>query len=151
MARRRSVPTRYVVQAVVRRGNSFLLVLERKDNKWHLPTGRVEHNESLFDAACRETLEESGIKIRLDGILRITRSLRRRGVARVSVVFLASPLDNKPPKITPDSESLGAAWVTLSEIADLPLRLESTRDLLESVSAGRPVYPLDLIYEWEIR
>ena len=56
---------------VVRKGNRFLLVHERKHGqRWYLPAGRVEFGETFPEAAKREVMEEAGVPISLDGILR---------------------------------------------------------------------------------
>jgi phosphatase NudJ len=60
-------------------------------------------------------------------------------------VYSGSPRDDTPPKTTPDEESLGAAYLTLDEIAKLPLRGADLRGLLEAVAAGRQVFPLDML------
>ena len=65
--------------------------------------------------------------------------------ARVRVIFAATPRDDTKPKTEPDEESLQAAWLTLEEIAKLPLRGSDLRALLESVALGRPVWPLEIL------
>lgn len=49
----------------------FLSVLECGNQGWWLPGGRVEPGERLIDAAIRECKEESGIDVKVLGILRI--------------------------------------------------------------------------------
>jgi phosphatase NudJ len=142
---RTPTPTWFFALAIVRLGPRFLLTREVKYGaSWSLPGGRVEPGETLTRACVREVLEETGVPVTLDGIYRIehTASPDR---ARVRVVYAATPRDDTPPKITADEESLGAAWVTLEEIAKLPLRGSDLRALLESVAAGRQIYPLELI------
>ena len=69
------IPTSYFALVVVQHGDRFLLVQERKHGqRWHLPAGRAEPGESLAEAAERETLEESGVKVRLTGVLRVEHS-----------------------------------------------------------------------------
>ncbi len=105
----RAIPTWCFAVAVVRRGDQFLIVHERKHGQlWYLPAGRVEPGETFFAAACRETLEETGIPIRVVGVLRVEHSPGRTA-ARLRVVFLAEPIDDTPPKSVPDEESLEAA------------------------------------------
>ncbi len=61
------------------------------------------------------------------------------------VVFLAEPTDDTPPKTEPDDESLGAAWVALSELPNYTLRGDEVAELFEYVASGGAVYPPDLI------
>lgn len=142
---RSPIPTWYFALVVVRRGHRFLLTQERKyGSTWSIPGGRVEPGESLVTAAIREVHEETGVPIRIDGILRVEHSPAESTV-RMRVLFVGTPLDDTPPKTTADDESLGAAWLTLDEIRDKPLRGAELRALLESVEAGRQIFPLDLL------
>lgn len=140
------IPTWYFALVVVRRGHRFLLTQEQKyGNSWSIPGGRVEPGESLYTAAVREVLEETGVPVRLDGVLRVEHTAAPDGSARVRVIFTGSPLDDTPPKTVSDEESLGAAYLTLDEMRARKLRGSELGALLESVAQGRPVYPLDLL------
>jgi phosphatase NudJ len=142
---RTPIPTWYFAMAVVRLGPRFLLCQERKyGSTWSIPGGRVEPGEQLVEACLREVLEETSVPVMIDGILRVEHTPSGNG-ARVRVVFAATPRDDTPPKSVADEESLQARWLTLDEIAQLPLRGSDLRALLESVAAGRAVYPLDLL------
>jgi len=139
------IPTWYFALAVVRLGRRFLLTQEKKyGESWSIPGGRVEAGESLQEAAVREVLEETGIAIQLEGLLRVEHATSASG-ARVRIIYVASPTDDREPKSTPDDESLGAAWLTLDEIRRLKLRGADLRALLEAVTQGCPIYPLDVI------
>ena len=139
------IPTWYFALVVVRRGQRFLLTQERKyGSRWSIPGGRVEPGETLVKAAIREVHEETGVPIRVDGILRIEHAVQPDGT-RMRVLFTGSPIDDTPPKTVADEESLGAAWLTLEEIRGLKLRGGELGILLESVAAGRLVFPLELL------
>ena len=139
------IPTWFFALVVVRKGEKFLLIHEKKhDQTWYYPGGRVELAETLVEAAERETLEESGVPVVLEGILRIEHTPRADG-ARLRVVFLARPKDETPPKSVPDDESLGAAWVGLDEIHRYPLRDPEVKTTFAAVLAGAPVHPLSLL------
>lgn len=139
------IPTWFFAVVVVRRGDRFLLVHECKhDQLWYLPAGRVEPGEELVAAAEREALEETGVPVRVDGILRVEHTPLHTS-ARVRVVFSAVPADDTPPKSKPDGESLEAAWVRVDELDRYPLRGEDVRELLEHVAAGGAIYPLELL------
>lgn len=138
---REPIPTWCFAVVVVRRGDQFLLVHERKHGQlWYLPAGRVERGETFVAAACRETQEEAGLPIRVTGVIRVEHSPSSVG-SRLRVVFLAEPTDETPPKSHPDEESLGAAWVRLDELNAYPLRGEEVRDLFAYVANGGFVAP----------
>lgn len=143
---RAPIPTWCFVLVVVRQGDRFLLVHERKHGqRWYVPAGRVEPGETFAAAALRETAEEAGIPIALEGVLRVEHSPHPDGSARLRVVYVARPADQTPPKSLPDEESLGAAWVGLGELDRLPLRGLEVRELLRAVAAGAPVLPLGAV------
>jgi phosphatase NudJ len=112
---------------------------------WYLPAGRAEAGEDLVTTARRETLEEAGIPIVVDGILRVEHSPLPGGNARLRVVFAARPADDAPPKSIPDDESLRAVWAGMDELSYYPLRGDEVRALCEYAARGGPVYPLSLL------
>lgn len=145
MVAREAIPTWFFTLVVVRKGERFLVVQERKHGQlWYLPAGRVEEGEGLKEAALRETREETGVPVVLEGILKIEHTPRRGGT-RVRVIFLARPADDTPPKSVADSESLRAAWVTLEELQTLPLRGDEVATLFRAVAGGMPAAPLSLL------
>jgi 8-oxo-dGTP pyrophosphatase MutT (NUDIX family) len=93
----------------------------------------------------REALEEAGIAIALDGVIRVEHTPRADGHTRCRVLFTAHPVDDTPPKSTPDEESLGAAWITLDAMHEYDLRGEEIRALCEYVASGGPVFPLFVV------
>ena len=142
---REPIPTWFFVKVVVQQGDRFLLVQERRFNQpWHVPAGRAEPGETLVAAALRETMEEAAVPVILDGVLRVEHS-PHPDKAYLGVVFLAHPVAAVPPKSVPDEESLGAAWFTLKEAEQLPLREQDILDVLRHVRDGGPAYPLNLL------
>lgn len=113
--------------------------------------GRVEHGEALGDAALRETKEEAGIDITLEGVLRFEHSVMGKG-ARLRAIFFARPKDDlQKPKSKPDDESEEARYMTLAEFQHL---IEHDREKLRSgepyawfayVEKKGPVYPLSVL------
>ena len=142
---RSAIPTWFFVLVVVRRGDRFLVVHELKHGQlWYLPAGRVEPGETLVAAAHRETMEETGVPIELEGILRVEHTPMADG-ARVRVIFLARPADATPPRSEPNDETLGAAYVTLAELDRLALRGDEVRELFAYVARGAHVAPMALL------
>jgi len=95
----------------------YLLVEEGCEQGWWLPGGRVDPGETFKEAAIRETLEEGGILVELKGILRVEYSPYKDGGARMRIIFYAEPKDDRPPKQTPNFESVRAAWITWDEMS----------------------------------
>ncbi|MGE5656780.1 MAG: NUDIX domain-containing protein [Actinomycetota bacterium] len=140
------IPSWYFALVVVRWGKRFLLVQERKHGStWCLPGGRVEPGETLVQAARREIQAETGIRILLEGILRIEHTPMSIGTARVRVIFVGRPQDQSPPKSEPDEETLAACWFSLEEFDQLALRGKEIREICKYVANGAPLYPLSLI------
>lgn len=145
---REAIPTWFFAMVVVRLGRRFLVVHERKHGqRWYLPAGRVEPGETLVQAAIRETLEESGVPVVIEGVLRVEHSITADGGARVRVFVLARPASDTPPKSVPDEHALEARWVTLDELALLPLRGDEVLSVFRYVSDGGAVHPLSVLTE----
>lgn len=143
---REAIRTWFFALVVARHEGRFLLVQERKHGRsWSLPGGRVEPGERFRDAAVRETLEEAGVPVVLEGVLRIEHSPRTDGTARCRAIFLARPEGDPTPKSEPDDESLGARWVTPEEAARLPLRGEDILETFRHVASGGMIHPLSVL------
>ncbi|MGH3281905.1 MAG: NUDIX hydrolase [Trebonia sp.] len=112
------------VVAVVAREDGAVLLIRRTDNgNWALPGGAMEMNESVADAAIRETFEETGIKAEVTGLLGVYSDPRHvihftsnDEVRReFSVALTARPTGGRP---TPSSESSEVRWVAPEDLAD---------------------------------
>jgi ADP-ribose pyrophosphatase YjhB (NUDIX family) len=145
---RQPTPTHTFVIVVVRQGDRFLLVHETKHGQlWYLPAGRVEPGETFVEAAYRETLEEAGLTIKLEGLLRIERVVLPGGGCRMRVFFAARLHGEGVPKSVPDQHSLEAAWFDLENIPRGSLRGDDVEEILTWVARGAPVHPLSLLVE----
>lgn len=145
---REVIPTVFIALVICRRDDRFLVVHERKHGqRWFLPAGRVEPGESLADGARRECLEEAGLPVVLEGVLRIEHT-PLPDLTRLRVFFTARPADDRPPKSEPDDESLEAAWRTIPELEEMS-RARLLRDgfieTLKAVAAGAPIAPLSVL------
>ena len=139
---REAIPTWFFAVTVVRDGERFLLVEEKKHRGWYLPAGRVEPGETLAEAAVRETLEESGVRVVLDGVLRVEHS-PAPDAARVRAIFVAHPAPGSAPR--PTEDSLDARFFTPSEMRTLDLRGPDVLAYVDHVAAGAPLLPLAAI------
>jgi len=84
------IPT---VDIIIERGNEIVLVVRAITpfkEKFVLPGGHVEYNETVEEAAIREAEEETGLKIKLIDILGVYSDPKRDPRAhRISTAFVA--------------------------------------------------------------
>ena len=138
------IPTWYFVVVAVRHGDRFLVIQERKHGQlWYLPAGRVEPGEDFFTAAKRETFEEAGVHVTLEGVIRVEHLPVKKSHARLRVVFAAS-CDEDCEELG-GTDSLQARWVTLAQLDALKLRGQEVRSLCEYLAAGGTVFPLAVL------
>ena len=142
---REPISTYFFVLAVVRKGDRFLLVHERKhDQLWYLPAGRVEQAEELIAATERETLEEAGVPVQVDGLIRMEHKPTLT-CSRVRLFLSCKPSDDTPPKSSPDKHSLKAGWFTIEEIKKLPLRGKDVLEVCSFLDRGGYIAPLSVL------
>lgn len=112
------------------------LVVEERDGSFYLPAGRVEPGENLMAAAVRETIEEAGALIGLQGFLGFD-----HGPEKMRFVFVGWPVLLQKLKSTVDKHSRGARWATKEEIAELPLRHAEVLTWIERHEASKALLP----------
>lgn len=125
----------YVVCIVVDDNNNYLLIEEAKAgcrNTWCLPAGGIEKNESITDAAIRETIEESGIYIKPTGFFFIDHVPRDNWIR---FALLAKPVGGEL-KTRADEHSLRAGWFSPDSLVDLPLRDQCVKELIFKHKSG---------------
>lgn len=111
-----------------------LLMLHRQDNKkWTMPGGTLEFGESMTECALREVKEESGLDIVIKDIIGTYTDPNIRvaysdGEVRqeFTVVYYGEALNYE---VILDDESSQFQWVSLDEVATLPLADSQKRRL----------------------
>jgi ADP-ribose pyrophosphatase YjhB (NUDIX family) len=92
MAEDRTYPTRpyAAVGVVVFRGDEVLLVRRGKEprsNNWSIPGGAQETGETVFEAARRELMEETGIDARITGLIDVIDGIQKDEQGRVRMHY----------------------------------------------------------------
>jgi ADP-ribose pyrophosphatase YjhB (NUDIX family) len=126
------------VATVIEREGKFLLVREKSDGLivYNQPAGHLENNETLLEAAIRETLEETSWHIELIdflGVYQYTSPVN--GICYVRHCFVAKVLEQQADYAL-DEDIIDAVWLTLEEIRERvdelrsPLVLQVVKDYL---------------------
>ncbi|WP_324734509.1 NUDIX hydrolase [Pseudomonas paeninsulae] len=136
------------VATIIENQGRFLLVEELKGGRlvFNQPAGHLEANETLREAAVRETLEETGWDVELTGIVGIyLYTAPSNGVTYQRVCFVAKPLRHNPERSL-DTGIVGASWLTRDELSSQPERWRSELVLrcIDDYLAG-PLHDLELI------
>lgn len=131
------------VATIVQRNDQYLMVEEVDNGRKVInqPAGHVEVGETLFEAAIRETLEETGWSVQLDRFIGIYHHYASHNdTTYVRLAFTASPLTLTETIIDPDI--FAVHWLTLDEI-----RAETPRSplVLRCIDDASNALPLDLI------
>jgi 8-oxo-dGTP diphosphatase len=115
------IPVRDGKVALVRRG------MRPRKGTWVFPGGYVDNGECVEDAACRETWEETGLRVSLERLLGV---YSRTGEEAVLIVYVGQVVDGtlaagdeqteagwfSPDALPPDAEM--GFWSTVKAIKD---------------------------------
>ncbi|MEM2978378.1 MAG: NUDIX hydrolase [Candidatus Hadarchaeales archaeon] len=119
---------------LVEKGGKVLLVRRGSEpgkGRWALPGGLVEPGEEVGKAAVREVEEETGVKVRLKGLVGVYDILERDGRGRlryhyVTVCFRGEPLYTR---VRRGGEVLDVRWFGREELERSELTRTTARVL----------------------
>ena len=104
---------------------------------WSVPGGLVELGETTVEAACREVAEETGLKVRIAGVVGLLDRVTRDSEGRVRyhwvlVDYLAVPESTET--LRAGSDAAEVRWVTIDEVERLPIT-EGLSDMIRRAVA----------------
>lgn len=99
---------------------------------WSLPAGFVQEGETIDMAAVREAKEETGIDIRIEGMVGFRSGVIRGEISDNMAMLLAQPLDETQRVVVQEREIEVAEWLSPEEL----LTRHDTSKLLHEIAEG---------------
>lgn len=129
--------------AFVQREGKILLIQRSDNGNWSMPGGAQDPGESLTRTAVRETLEESGVHVRVTGLVGIFTDPRHvvhytsndEVRQEFTVIYRADYVHGDP---TESDESTRVGWFTPEEVAELPMDPSQRKRLDWAVGREEP-------------
>ena len=115
------------VATIVEDNGRFLMVEELAEGRavFNQPAGHLEADESLIQAALRETLEETGWDVELTAVTGIyLYTAPSNGITYQRICFAAKPVHHHPD-LALDHGIIGPQWLTRDELITQSKRLRS--------------------------
>jgi 8-oxo-dGTP pyrophosphatase MutT (NUDIX family) len=112
-----------------------VLLQQRRDTgQWAIPMGKQELGETVTACALRETEEETGVEVRITGLLGIFSDpghivlYHSNGETRqeYEIIFLGEPVSGQP---TVNDEASAVRWCTRSDLPGLDIHESQRRQL----------------------
>ena len=136
------------VATIVVRDNKFLMVYEEADGQqvYNQPAGHLDPDETLQEAALRETLEETGWEVKLTGVVGVNLyTAPSNGITYCRTTFIAEAVAQDASRPL-DTGIIEAVWLTYDEILarKAALRSPMTLQIIDDYLAGRR-FPLSVV------
>ena len=134
-------------EVYIKKDNKILMVQENKESKkgkWNMPAGKLDDNESIIEAAIRETKEETNIDVDIKGLIAIQETVSSLGQLLI-LYFLGEYVSGE---IKFDNVEISdVKWMTEDEIKSIDKKQirggETIDDILEL--SNKELIPLDRI------
>ena len=141
-------PPHITVACIVEKDDKFLMVEEKSNGQivYNQPAGHLEPDETLQQAAVRETFEETGWHIEPTHVLGVSKySSKHNGIIYYRTSFIATAIEYDE-NAQLDEGIIRAVWLTLDELEAQTEKLRSPLVLknIKQYLAGER-YPLSLI------
>ena len=136
-----------VAQVYVKKDNKILMVQENKigkKGKWNMPSGKLEENETLIDAAIREVKEETNLDVQISGLIAIQESITEMG----QLIIFYFKREYISGEIYFNQEEISdVKWMTEKEIKDMDHTIIRGGETIDSILelANKNMISLDRI------
>ena len=136
-----------IAGCVVEKNNKILMVQEGLDfcyGQWNYPAGHVDEFENITEAAIREVKEETGLDVKLKGVLPILET-ELKNETHIIIRFVAEVIGGE---ISFDSnEILDVKWLDIKDIEKMTEKelrnYEVGKNILNDY-IEKKIYPIDI-------
>lgn len=147
LERRTTMGKRVISGGIIEKNNKFLLVKETQEicrGKWGLPSGAVDDNEDVIEAAKREIFEETGCTVKVKGLLEII----NKNIENKDMICFFFDTELITENIVVNGEEISnIRWFSYEEMLEIKEELRADGVWLSSIKnkIDGKIYPLDLI------
>jgi len=135
---------------IVIKDKKVLLVSSKyKDEELYLfPGGGMEFGETIEEAAIRETLEETGVKVKIKDLFHVNEYIYSEDWSKrsVSMFFIAEVVEILEPTTDDEGKIKEVKWIKLSELDNYDIKPKRIADMLKlpsNLDNKREMYSID--------
>lgn len=149
----RMMPDYHLVAGnLIEHEGKYALVEEGKEHvrgQWNLPAGGIEENEEAKEAAKREAMEETSLRIKPEGLAGVFFDESDYLDESVIVIVFYSEIKEEKPEIIAqeDEEILDTDFLSKEEIKEKELRTPFIIDSIENLETGK-IASMDTIKDY---
>ncbi len=143
-----SWPPHLTVATVIEKDNRFLCVEEHDQNivVVNQPAGHLEPNETLIEAAIRETLEETAYLVQINGFVGFYQYYSAANdTTYFRFCFVASVIEQTSAEI--DKDIIRPLWLSRQEIEQRKQRSPLVLQCIDDATQ-QPIQPLSLLKQF---
>lgn len=121
-----------VVYALIKNKENQILMVDNHEGHWSLPGGRVEADETLFEATIREIYEETGFEIEVGNLLAVNEAKFLKRNHHAILFTFEAQIVGGIEKINMPQEILQIEWVDIEKAQQrMPYYSEGIKKLMQ--------------------
>jgi mutator protein MutT len=132
---------------IVIQENKILLVHSKYNDKefFLFPGGGMEFGETIEQTAIRETLEETGVKVKIKDIFHINEYINNKdwNERSISIFFLAEVEEIGEPLTNDSGKIKDIVWIDIKDLNKYDVKPSRMIELLQNLEKPHKIYSID--------